>query len=175
MILFLAACSDKKNTTDWTKQLRIKEKQPYDLFLSYQHLKDIFPKAKISEKYKIFDNHMSYVFIPNSDSAELKIITGNAIEFSSDEMIALRRFVQDGNSVLIAASEIDQGFYEALDIRTVDRIQVPKFNPSNAEISDIAGVSDYIFEIYLMRLRSKIVLYIRGLPLTAFLLTQLLK
>jgi hypothetical protein len=154
IIVFIVACGEKKNATDWRMQLRINEKQPYDLFLSYKHLKDIFPKAKITERYKIFAEHMSYVFIEPSDTIELKIITGNTIEFSSDELVALRRFVQAGNYVLIAASAIDGDFKEQLGVQTLSTVKTSMYMPGYSETSDIPGLEDTV--------RTK--LFLRNLP-----------
>jgi hypothetical protein len=144
MLFFVAACGKKENATDWRKQLRINEKQPYDLYLSYKHLKDIFPQSNITEQYKIFGNHMSYVYVPDSDSIELKIITGHSIDFTEDELLALRRFVQQGNYVLIAAWELGDVFYNELNIKMLDHILEPVYYRSESETSDISGLADTV-------------------------------
>jgi hypothetical protein len=114
------ACKKEAKLTNWQMQLRVKEKDPYDLYLTYTHLKDIFPKANISEQYKIFEQHQSYLYMPTGDSAELRIITADNLLFSPDELYALTNFVQDGNYVVIATDKLDQKFMTELGVNFMD-------------------------------------------------------
>ena len=111
LLLTLSGCLRDKaqeEKTKWTVTLDRADKRPYGAYLAYQSLKYCFPDAAIQTlssgfRYTNMDNDMKY----NYNGHTLLILQGFYFYLSDMEWAELKKFINNGNEVVIFCSMLD--------------------------------------------------------------------
>lgn len=99
---------------NWSDTYSPEEKNPYDTYITYHSLPALFPTSKIVfSRYSIKEQIES---LPESKPAHYLFVNRSFTAASPDRK-SLFGFVAEGNSVFIAAEEIEASLLESLELR----------------------------------------------------------
>ncbi len=99
----------------WNITLDNSDKGPYGTYLAYQSLKYYFPHARVEVlphrfRYTNMDDEMRY----NSEGRNVIILEGLYFYLTEEEWYELKRFVKNGNEVVIFCSWLDKKIEDEL-------------------------------------------------------------
>lgn len=102
-----------KKQTNWEETFLNNDKKPFDTYILYKLLPDLFPKGGVEEK-----NEKLATFVKNqpSDSVCNVIKISSSLYFDDDDVPAILEFVERGNNLFLATSYISYNFLEELQI-----------------------------------------------------------
>lgn len=121
LLLLLASCLPQKNKIDWRISLDEDDKKPYGAYLSYQLLQRCYPNKKIVSlspqfRYTVIDQKMR----SNPEGPVLLLAVGMDFLLTDAELDQLRNFADQGNEIVVLASNFDRKIKDWLQIATVD-------------------------------------------------------
>lgn len=125
VIVYLVAQYNKPKPLDWSATFNDDDKIPHGTYILYHQLKDIFPKASINTSEKTFFSTVSTIKKEKNSSY---IIICDAVNFDKHDFEQLKKFVEKGNSVFIAASYFGETFRKEFKIQTQTEFSIQNFS-----------------------------------------------
>lgn len=124
--LGLAHLYNKNKPIDWSPTFFNSQKKPYDTYITYNLLKDIFPKGKIESSRSLIYNNLSDADYydddwdnKNDSTVKAYIFINSKFEISNLDLEYLLDFVDiGGNNVFISAESFSKNFLDSLKINT---------------------------------------------------------
>jgi hypothetical protein len=110
VILIFTGSNDAKRKLDERMSFRKKDKIPYGMYVAYENLKYLFPRASISSNSQepgYWDS------LYNNEAGQALIIISPAFYADEFEMKKIIRFAENGNDVLISTAYISE------DVKTI--------------------------------------------------------
>ncbi|WP_431199250.1 DUF4350 domain-containing protein [Mucilaginibacter sp. P19] len=114
MLIYLVAQYNRPKAINWNETLDINDKIPFGTYILYSQINDIFPAANVTTYreplYNVINDHgikhATYLIICSS------------INLNEYDYIKLRKFVNEGNDVFIAASYFGEELGKDLKVQT---------------------------------------------------------
>jgi hypothetical protein len=118
LLLVITGCIDRnaKKPTNWRIDYEKISKDPYSLYLMQQSLPLLFPNAKVEQlkpSYRL--NNLGYSLRKNKDHS-LLIMIGQSLYFNEGEIDSLVSLVQEGQQILLIASNFDETLLTKLQL-----------------------------------------------------------
>lgn len=141
LIIYLIAQYYKPKPVDWTASYVKEDKIPFGLYVLYQELGGLFPKSGIHVSRKPVYNTLK----ENGDQhASYLLITGS-VRMDQLDYAQLTRFMEKGNSVFIAASDLGKTLTDTLGL-SVDMAFPDGESGINFENPTLKNVKPYVFK-----------------------------
>src|SRR5688572_28068106 len=100
----LHGCVDKSGLPDLRETYQLKDTKPFGGYVAHSLLEEVYPDKIININKKSFSSFRSDTY---ADSASFYMSISRRFYCTTDDANALLDFVQEGHTVLIAASIID--------------------------------------------------------------------
>lgn len=112
LVLYLVAQYTKPTAVNWTTTYLPEDKIPFGTYILRNHAKDIFPQSQ--QKVSKTDIYNALKNYPQGSSNYL-IITSN-LKVAELDFTAMRKYMEAGNHILIAAFQMDGALKDSLKI-----------------------------------------------------------
>jgi hypothetical protein len=114
MLIYLVAQYNRPKAIDWNETLDINDKIPFGTYVLYNRINDIFPAANVN----MYREPLYNVINDHGIKHATYLIICNSINLNEYDYIKLRKFVNEGNDVFIAASYFGEELGKDLKIQT---------------------------------------------------------
>ena len=114
LIVYLVAQFNKPKPTDWSTTLSSNDKIPFGTYILYNRINDIFPGAKV----KTFREPVYNVIADENIENGTYIIIGDDIDIDTNDYVQLKKYIEKGNDVFIAANTFSGELAKILKINT---------------------------------------------------------
>jgi hypothetical protein len=112
--LYVIAEVNKPQPIDWSVTLSKGDKNPYGAYVLFNQLKDIFPQASIhSYRLPVYNQVNNY-----SGSNTAYILCNSEFDPSANDIDEMLKYVEQGNSVLLSASNLSKKILDTLHLKT---------------------------------------------------------
>ncbi|RCH53727.1 DUF4350 domain-containing protein [Mucilaginibacter hurinus] len=140
--------------TDWNVSYINTKKSPFGTFVIYNHIKDLFPDARVTPRRQSVHN----VLVDTEYKNAAYIIICNRIQTSEEDQQQLERFIKAGNDAFIAAEDFGTLFRDRLNIKANDlygeynkpeyiSFVNPALNPDRQYFVDKGAINNYFSEL----------------------------
>jgi len=114
LIVYLVAQFNKPKPTDWSTTLSSNDKIPFGTYILYNRINDIFPGAKV----KTFREPVYNVIADENIENGTYIIIGDDIDIDTNDYVQLKKYIEKGNDVFIAANTFSGELSKTLKVYT---------------------------------------------------------
>ena len=114
LVVYLMAQYNKPKDTDWTVTLSNNDKIPFGTYILYNRINDIFPGAKV----KTFREPVYNVIADENIENGTYIIIGDDIDIDTNDYVQLKKYIEKGNDVFIAANTFSGELSKTLKVYT---------------------------------------------------------
>jgi hypothetical protein len=114
LIIYLVAQFNKPKPTDWSTTLSSNDKIPFGTYILYNRITDIFPGAKV----KTFREPVYNVIDDENIENGTYMIIGDDIDIDTNDYVQLKKYIEKGNDVFIAANTFSGELAKILKINT---------------------------------------------------------
>jgi hypothetical protein len=114
LIVYLIAQFNKPKPTDWSTTLSSNDKIPFGTYILYNRITDIFPGAKV----KTFREPVYNVIADENIENGTYIIIGDDIDIDTNDYVQLKKYIEKGNDVFIAANTFSGELSKTLKVYT---------------------------------------------------------
>ena len=114
LIIYLVAQFNKPKPTDWSTTLSSNDKIPFGTYILYNRINDIFPGAKV----KTFREPVYNVIADENIENGTYIIIGDDIDIDTNDYVQLKKYIEKGNDVFIAANTFSGELSKTLKVYT---------------------------------------------------------
>jgi hypothetical protein len=114
LVLYLVAQYNKPKETDWSITLSSNDKIPFGTYILYNRLGDIFPGAVV----KTFREPVYNVIKEDEIANGTYMIIANSVMLDTNDYVQLKKYVEKGNDVFIAANEFGGKLAKELNLST---------------------------------------------------------
>jgi hypothetical protein len=105
---------NKPKPTDWSTTLSSNDKIPFGTYILYNRITDIFPGAKV----KTFREPVYNVIDDENIENGTYMIIGDDIDIDTNDYVQLKKYIEKGNDVFIAANTFSGELAKILKINT---------------------------------------------------------
>jgi hypothetical protein len=114
LIIYLVAQYNKPKPVDWAESLNNTYKSPFDTYVVYNRIKDIFPGAAV----RTFREPPYNVINDRGVQHGAYLIIGGSVNITEEDYNKLAQYIKNGNEVFIAASDFGQYLRKQLKVET---------------------------------------------------------
>jgi hypothetical protein len=114
LIVYLIAQFNKPKPTDWSTTLSSNDKIPFGTYILYNRITDIFPGAKV----KTFREPVYNVIADENIENGTYMIIGDDIDIDTNDYVQLKKYIEKGNDVFIAANTFSGELSKTLKVYT---------------------------------------------------------
>jgi len=114
LIVYLVAQFNKPKPTDWSTTLSSNDKIPFGTYILYNRITDIFPGTKV----KTFREPVYNVIADENIENGTYIIIGDDIDIDTNDYVQLKKYIEKGNDVFIAANTFSGELSKTLKVYT---------------------------------------------------------
>lgn len=114
LVLYIITLANRPKLVDWTESYSDIEKKPFDTYILYNRLNDIFQNSAIS----IYRKPIYSVIAEDSIKNSTYIIVCKNFEISKTDYDQLTQYLKKGNDVFIASTYFGTQFEKLLSVKT---------------------------------------------------------
>ncbi|RYZ99803.1 MAG: DUF4350 domain-containing protein [Sphingobacteriaceae bacterium] len=114
LIVYVVVQYNRPKQTDWSATYINTEKKPFGTFILYNRVKDLFPRSVITTRREPVYN----VLADSAYRQSAYVIICDRIEPSATDYEQLKKYVEAGNDVFIAAEDFGSIFEKKLHVET---------------------------------------------------------
>ncbi len=144
LVLYLIAQYTKPAEIDWTTTYLPEDKNPFGTYILRQHTKDIFPKTV----QKVYQTNIYNTLGSLPQGSSNYLIIASNLDVSESDFKAMRKYMEAGNYILIAAFHMEGALADSLNIElgsNFDAQNKTKY-PINFTSPYLKRDMDYYFE-----------------------------
>ena len=144
LVLYIVAQYTKPAEINWSPTYLPEDKNPFGTYILRQHIQDVFPKAE-QKVYKT-DIYNTLKTVPKGSSNYF--IIASTLKVENLDFVAMRKYMEAGNRIFIAAFQMDGALADSLKINLgsdFDFQNKTKY-PINFTSPHLKREMDYYFE-----------------------------
>lgn len=141
---------DQKKRTNWTEHYYRNSKDPYGCYIAYNHLKSIFPSTTVKSGQRM----MAQIEKSNKENTysavggHVIVVVAKGFFLDSNELEAVKKFINRGNGLLVFAKEYSQNIYDFLGLINKDTLGsnfIMQDTLSNQKLSLYFNSNEYVY------------------------------